>query len=296
MFFDPKWYHYPFILLLLPFSLLYGCVMWTRRKMAVRKNFGIPIISVGNLIVGGSGKTPFTIAIAKEMEGVCVISRGYGRQSKGLVEVSRKGQILANVEQSGDEPMLMARSLPNASVIVSEDRDKAIELAKQNGVKVILLDDGFNRVEIEKFEILLEPERIKNYLPFPAGGFREFWFAKKDADVVAKEGRDFNRVVSVENPTEKMLLVTAISNPARLERYLPDGVVDRFYLSDHAYFDKAEIEKRMDACGALSVLCTSKDRVKMESFDLLLSEMKLGLNVDDGIMEKIKAYLQTYLK
>ena len=252
----------------------------------------VPIISVGNLIVGGSGKTPFTIVLASEFVNVAIISRGYGRKSKGLVEVSSQGKILTDVGQSGDEPMLMAASLPNASVIVSEDRHKAIAFAKEKGAGLIILDDGFNRVEIEKFEILLEPETIKNCLPFPAGPFREFWFAKRGADIIAKEGRDFVREVSIEDPSAKMLLVTAISNPGRLERYLPEGVVEKVYLPDHEYFDESKIKEWMDACEADSILCTSKDRVKMEGFDLPISEMKLKLNIDNGIIEQIKAYVQ----
>jgi len=296
MLFDPKWYHTLTILLLLPLAMIYGTFMWIRRKMAVRKDFGIPIISVGNLVVGGSGKTPFTIAIAKELKDVVIISRGYGRKSKGLIEVSRKGMILTDVEHSGDEPMLMALSLPNASVIVSEDRHKAIDYAIQSGVKCIILDDGFNRVEIEKFEILLEPESIKNYLPFPVGAFREFWFSKKYADIIVKEGKDFRRSVQIENPGAKMLLVTAIANPQRLDRYLPQNTVQKVYLRDHDYFDENEIKRLMRECGADSVLCTSKDRVKMEEFGFPISEMKLSLNVDDGIMKKIKAYIQHYSK
>ena len=120
-----------------------------------KKSFNVPIVSVGNLIVGGSGKTPFVIALASRFKNVAIISRGYGRKSQGLVEVSRNGEILVDVRQSGDEPMLMATSLSQASVIVSEDRHKAIELAREQGAKLIILDDGFNRVEIEKFEILL---------------------------------------------------------------------------------------------------------------------------------------------
>jgi tetraacyldisaccharide 4'-kinase len=265
--------------------------MYLRRSFATRKAYDIPIISVGNLIVGGSGKTPFTIALASEFENVAIISRGYGRKSRGLVEVSRRGEILTDVEQSGDEPMLMATFLPNASVIVSEDRQHAIALAQKSGTDLIILDDGFNRVEIEKFEILLEPETIKNCLPFPAGPFREWWFAKRAADIVVKEGRDFVREVSVEAPRSKMLLVTAISNPERLERYLPAGVVEKVYFPDHAYFDEGEIAKWMEDCGAESILCTSKDRVKMESFDLPISELKLKLNIDNGIIKQIKAYV-----
>lgn len=294
--FSPKWYHLPFIVLMLPLSLLYGTLMWIRRVLASPRDVGIPVVSIGNLIVGGSGKTPFTIALASGMEDVTIISRGYGRKSKGLVEVSRNGRIVATVEQSGDEPMLMAMSLPRASVIVSEDRHAAITLAKKQGAKLIILDDGFNRVGIKKFEVLLEPETIKNYLPFPAGPFREFWFTRKYADIVAREGRDFTRVVEIDQPRSKMLLVTAIANPQRLESYLPEGVVGKLYLRDHAYFDEEEIRKLMEEYGADSVLCTSKDRVKIQDFDLPVSELKLKLNVEDDIIEKIQSYIQSSLK
>ena len=129
MMFDPKWYHYIIIILLSPLSLIYGTVMYFRRIFSTRESFGLPIVSIGNLVVGGSGKTPFVIALASRYEDVAVISRGYGRESKGLVQVSEKGRILCSVEESGDEAMLMALSLPDATVIVSEERKSAIEKA-----------------------------------------------------------------------------------------------------------------------------------------------------------------------
>lgn len=293
--FSPRWYHLPLIALLLPLSLLYGTLMWIRRVSASREDFGIPIVSIGNLIVGGSGKTPFAIALASGMEDVAIVSRGYGRKSKGLVEVSKNGKILARVEQSGDEPMLMALSLPRASVIVSEDRIAAITLARKQGAKLIILDDGFNRVGIKKFEVLLEPETIRNYLPFPAGPFREFWFTRKYADLVAREGRDFTRVVEIDQPRSKMLLVTAIANPQRLEGYLPEEVVGKVCLRDHEYFDEGEIRKLMEEYGADSILCTSKDRVKMQDFYLPISELKLKLNIEDDIIKRIQSYIQSSL-
>jgi len=292
MMFSPAWYHYFIIVLLFPLSIGYGIIMFMRRMISQKKDFGIPIVSVGNLIVGGSGKTPFVIALASRYKEVTVISRGYGRQSKGLIEVSQKGKILTAVEQSGDEPMLMAISLADASVIVSEDRHKAIELAKKQGAKLIILDDGFNRVEIKKFEILLEPEVIRNYLPFPAGAFREFWFSRKYADIVAKEGEMFVRKVSFEDLTERMILVTAISNPARLNKYLPDNIVKRIYLEDHAYFDESMLKKVLADNDATSLLCTSKDRVKMSGFKLAISEMKLKLEIKNEIFIKINKYIE----
>jgi len=296
MMFSPRWYHYFIIVLFFPLSVIYGTLMFVRRLITQKKDFDIPIVSVGNLIVGGSGKTPFVIALASRYQEVTVISRGYGRQSKGLIEVSRKGEILTTVEQSGDEPMLMAKSLANASVIVSEDRHKAIELAKKQGAKLIILDDGFNRVEIKKFEILLEPEFIKNYLPFPAGAFREFWFSKKYADIVAKEGEIFVRKVSFEDLTERMILVTAISNPVRLDKYLPDNIIKKIYLEDHAYFDELMLKNVLDDNNATSLLCTSKDRVKMSGFKLAISEMKLKLEIKDEIFIKINKYIENINK
>jgi len=294
MFFSPKWYHYPVILLLLPFSMVYAIFMSVRRMLIVKKEFGIPIISVGNLIVGGSGKTPFVIALAEAFEDVVIISRGYGRKSKGLIEVSSKGQLLADVEQSGDEPMLMALSLPKSSVIVSEDRELAIALAKKKGAKCIILDDGFNRVEIAKLEILLEPKRIYNYLPFPAGAFREFWFNKKYADIVAKEGESFTREVTFDNLTLKMVLVTAISNPSRLDKYLPEGIVHKVYLEDHAYFEEGMLEKLLSEYQAESLLVTQKDMVKMQGFKLPISQMKLKLEIKESIFMQVEEYIKGY--
>jgi len=294
MFFAPKWYHLPIILLLLPLSILYGVFMSLRRMIVPKKDLGIPIVSVGNLIVGGSGKTPFVITLASRFRNVTIISRGFGRKSQGLVEVSRNGEILVDVTQSGDEPMLMASALSQASVIVSEDRQDAIALAKEEGAKLIILDDGFNRVDIDKFDILLEPQNIKNYLPFPAGAFREFYFNRKYADIIAKEDDDFKRVVSFEDLSERMVLVTAISNPARLDKYLPEGVVEKVYLEDHAYFDEQRLKTIFKEQNASSLLCTSKDKVKMEGFKLAISEMKLKLEIKDEVFMKIEDYIQNY--
>lgn len=279
LFFDPKPHHYIVIVLLTPLSLLYGLGMLMRRLLATRESFSIPILSVGNLIVGGSGKTPFVIAIASKYPHTTIISRGYGRKSSGLVEVSHRGTIKSTVEQSGDEAMLMAESLAECSVIVSEDRKKAIKKAIENGAKQIILDDGFNRVDIEKYEILLEPKEIKNSLPFPAGPYREFSFSKRYVDQVFVEGMDFTRVVSYEDLTPKMLLITAISHPQRLDKYLPNGVVGKHYFSDHAYFDSVELQRLIEEYKVDSILVTQKDAVKLREFKLPLSIIKLELDI-----------------
>ena len=295
MFFTPKIYHLPIIILLLPLSIIYGIFMSIRRVLSSPKEFNTPIVSVGNLIVGGSGKTPFTIALARRYDEVFIISRGYGRESRGLVEVSDCGEILTTVQNSGDEPMLMAFSLPKASVIVSEDRQKAIRLAESKGARLIILDDGFNRVDIAKFEILLEPKEIKNPLPFPAGAFREFYFNRVYADIVAKEDREFQRVVTFVDLTPKMILATAISNPQRLDEFLPKGVVHRYYLEDHAYFDEMVLKTLLEKYQATSILCTSKDMVKMSGFDVNISEMKLEFLIEDLVLDRVDKVVKDFL-
>ena len=291
IYFQPKGSDYLWIALLSPLSVVYGVLMLVRRLVARRERFGVPIVSVGNLIVGGSGKTPFVIALASHYEGVTIVSRGYGRESQGLVEVSRRGEILCDVTQSGDEPMLMAQALPDASVIVSEDRKAGIRSAVELGAKLIILDDGFNRVDIEKFEIVLEPKRIANSLPFPAGPFREFAPVRQRADLILREGRDFHREVAVADPQKRMVLVSAIAHPQRLDPYLPEGVVAKVYKADHAYFEEEELRGLLEQYRADSILCTSKDRVKMEGFKLPISEMKLKLELHKEILEPIQNYI-----
>jgi len=294
LFFNPNRFDWVLIFLFSPLSLFYATLMFLRRVVTLKKKYSVPIVSIGNLTVGGSGKTPFVIALASRYKHVAIISRGYGRESKGLVEVSRNGKILTDVFNSGDEPMLMAISLKNTSVIVSENRERAIDLSIKNGAKIIFLDDGFNRVNIEKFEILLFPEMIKNYFTFPSGPFREFYFSKIFSHLNLRENRDFSRVVSIEKPREKMLLVTAISNPERLDPFLPKGVVGKFLLEDHAYFDEMLLREKMFKSGATSLLVTQKDEVKMRDFKLPLSVMKLELQIKNEVFEKVDRYIGEY--
>jgi tetraacyldisaccharide 4'-kinase len=107
------------------------------------------VVSVGNLTVGGSGKTPFVAALARELHGrgepVAVLSRGYGRRSQSrFVLVSDGNRILASAEDSGDEPLELARAVAGLAVAVGPDRAAVgRELLERLGSHVLLLDDGF---------------------------------------------------------------------------------------------------------------------------------------------------------
>jgi tetraacyldisaccharide 4'-kinase len=292
LFYRPRWYHWPVAALLLPLSLLYASVMFLRRRLADPEDMGVPVVSIGNLVVGGSGKTPMTVALAGHFRKPAVVLRGYGRKSRGLRVVSQFGDVRCGVEEAGDEATLLAHALPHACVIVSEDRKEGIEKAKALGAEVVFLDDGFSKVTIEKFDILLFPKRLPNPLPLPSGPFREFPFEKRAADLVLREGEDFAREVTCEGCDEPMLLVTAIADPERLEPYLPPDLVEgRLVLPDHAWFDKEEIVAAMERTGVKKILTTEKDWVKLQPLGFDAALLKLNIRPKSGIVEKVKEYV-----
>ncbi len=292
-------------ILLLPLTLLYILVVVSKRILAKPVSYGIPIISVGNLVVGGSGKTPMTIFLAKDKNDACIILRGYGRNSKGLVVVSQKGDILVDTKNSGDEAILIAQSLPNATVIVSENRVEAILKAKELGCEIVFLDDGFSKYNIAKFDILLRPKiEPTNVFCLPSGGYREPMMMYSTANIVLKEGVDFKRVVTYkykDKPVsvlpEKLLLLTAISKPNRLLEFLPNGV-KLIAFEDHHNFTNEEIGSILKNYPNYAIITTPKDMVKLEKFDikelyLMDLELKLEENVDLSLIDD---YIKSFVK
>ena len=272
--FYPQKFDWILVVLLFPLSLVYCLIVFIKfpRKLKDKK---IPIISVGNIIVGGSGKTPLTIAIAKFLKkDIFIILRGYGRKSRGLVFVSNRGKILVDVDASGDEAMEIAIST-NASVIVSENREEAIDFAKSKGAEVIILDDGFDK-PFKKMNLVIDVP-IKNPFCLPAGGYRYSRYFLKYADSVLREGKDFERVVKVP---EGDILVSAISKPQRLLKYWRGEY--RFF-PDHYDFKEEDVKEFRNRV----VVCTKKDYVKLKKFDLDLRIIEL----DVKLSEKVRNFL-----
>lgn len=266
-------------------------------------NFGLPVVSIGNIIVGGSGKTPFTIKLAKKYDDVAVILRGYGRESKGLFVVSKKGEIICDVKTSGDEAMLLASLLPKATIIVSENRKEAILKAKELSCKIVFLDDGFSKYDIDKFDVLLRPkEEPTNLFCLPSGGYREPKMAYSFANLVLQEGLDFKRVVSfkkdqlhVDILPQKLLFLTAISKPKRVLEFLPKHT-KMFAFEDHHTFTKDEIDNIKLEYKDYDFITTQKDFVKLKDFDFdNLYLMELDLIVEDEKIKKIDEYIQKFI-
>ncbi|MBW6488691.1 tetraacyldisaccharide 4'-kinase [Sulfurimonas sp.] len=287
-FYNPSLVQKALSFLLLPLSWIYCFCMYLRFKSLKSRDFGIDIISIGNLSVGGSGKTPLVTALASRYKDVGIILRGYGRKSSGVVVVSSGGKILCGVDASGDEAMIYAYKLPNAKVIVGENRVDAILKAKEMGAKILFLDDAYSKHDIKKLDILIDVQS-KNTSCLPSGPFRERLWSAKEA-VIVKEGVDFKRVVELKNKSDKMSLVTAIARPQRLSAYLPE-VVSKNYFEDHHSFVRNEVLDILQRDGSSSILVTYKDFVKLEEFNLPLSLLDLHVEVDENIFKIVDDYI-----
>ena len=285
--FNPSLFQNIISIILLPLSWLYCLLMYLRFKSKKEIDFGIDIISIGNLSVGGSGKTPLTTALASRYENLAIILRGYGRESQGMYIVSDGENILQDVSISGDEAMIYAKKIPHAIVIVSEDRKLAIIKAKEMGVDIIFLDDAYSKHDIKKLDILIDVQ-TKNNRCIPSGAFRERLWDSKEA-VILVDGVDFVRKTQLKDRCDKMSLITAIARPRRLDRYLPE-VVSKNYFEDHHIYKKQEIESILEKDGSESALVTYKDYVKLEKFNLKLSLLDLEVEVDEKIFKTIEDY------
>ncbi len=161
-----------------------------------------PVISVGNLTVGGTGKTPCTAFIANFLNEdgltVAILSRGYKRQSKGLAEVSDGQTILCDARQAGDEPYLLAQLCPGVRVVVNANRYEAGKwLEAKTKIDVFLLDDGYQHLQLHRDlnVLLLDGEHpLGNGQLLPSGILREPSSEIRRADVmIATRAQPANR-------------------------------------------------------------------------------------------------------
>jgi len=167
-------------------SWLYGCTIWVRNQFynlgwIKTTSFDKPVISVGNITSGGTGKTPLVIYLAqlllKNGKKPGIISRGYGRKSQGMQIVHDGKKLLSNSETTGDEPCLMARVLEKVPVVVCEERSRGIrQLLDYYAVNVIIMDDSFQHRKVNRdLDILTvsSNDEKTDYRLLPRGNLRE---------------------------------------------------------------------------------------------------------------------------
>jgi tetraacyldisaccharide 4'-kinase len=196
-----------------------------------------PVVSIGNLTVGGTGKTPAVELVVRTLIELghrpAVVSRGYGRQSSGTQVVADTASIRIDADEAGDEPFLLARRLPGVPVVVGANRHEAATLARQRfAATAVVLDDGFQHRTLRKdLEIVMTRARRPwgNGRLLPAGPLREPLTALERADLVVAVGdRTEIDVAAVEDTIERYApgtpVLTAAYTPVECveaERMLP---------------------------------------------------------------------------
>lgn len=177
-------------LLLYPFSLVYGTIIWCRNRLydagyLKQTSFDLPVIVVGNLEIGGTGKSPmseYLIRLFKDRYRLATLSRGYGRKTKGFVEVS-EGMTAKEV---GDEPLQFKHKFPEITVAVQEDRVAGVHTLAKNH-EMVILDDAYQHRALKPgFSILLfDYNRINDFrVLLPAGNFRDHFSERRRADIM----------------------------------------------------------------------------------------------------------------
>lgn len=240
--------------LLLP-SCVYGLVMWLRawcyrRGVCKARRLPRPVISVGNLTVGGTGKTPVTAWIALQLleQGlkVAVLSRGYGGSLEGQVAVVADGRkLLLTPDQCGDEPYLLASTIPGLMVVIGSDRYRAGQLAIERlSPDVILLDDGYQHMRLHRdLNILLMDCRrpLGNGRVLPAGPLREPASARQRANVVV-----YTRCAAADAP-------------AAFDHQLPQCFARHRIASFHRLSDDAELRPEQLQVGKVAAFAGIAD-------------------------------------
>ncbi len=317
----------PFRFLLWPLSLLYHCIINIRNLLFENnifkaERFNIPIISVGNLKVGGTSKTPcviFLYELFDQTSSVAVLSRGYGRKSRGFYEVNDSG----DVNRLGDEPMLIKNKCLKAKVFVDENRRRGIKkiCSLYKDVDLILLDDAFqHRYVMRDVNILLT---VYNDLYvddniLPLGRLRESASGAERANIVIitkcpenltrpESGEIkkrlkldhsksaffssieydnpvdlFSNELFVKNKHDSIVLVSGISSNSNFFEKAKQkfNVKDVFSFNDHVSYNESVLKNVISNIKpGEAILTTEKDGVKLKHFKRLFFKHNIPLYV-----------------
>lgn len=266
-------------------SCLYAFATWLRIKFTTPKKVTVPVICIGNLTAGGSGKTPVSISIAKILKQLgknpYFVSRGYGGNMSDVeVDVNLHSPI-----EVGDEPLLLAKEAP---VIVNHKRYNGAQRAINYGADIIIMDDGFQNPSLYKdksFLVIDGNVGLGNMFPIPAGPMREFYSqGKKRAQAVIILGEDKTSVADKFNdlpifygeivpqtPQTKNKNVIAFAGIGRPQKFYDSlkkcglNVITTFDFPDHYLYKSDDIKKIVETAENLGaeIFTTSKDFVKI---------------------------------
>jgi tetraacyldisaccharide 4'-kinase len=293
-------------ILLLPLVPAYRLALWLReRRIGARsasiKHLRYPVVSIGNLSTGGSGKTPLAIALAEALTRrglqVDVLSRGYGRRDQVATRVALAG----TVEQFGDEPLLIAREAEvpvyvadqryDAGLLAEGDATAVAVLGEKRRPVIHLLDDGFQHRQLHRNVdiLLLDRKDWRDWL-LPAGNLREPLTALRRATVIAIPAEDsdledhlkawgwegpvwrLSRKMQIPVVDGPVAAFCGIARPRQFFEGLEAGgleLASRKAFPDHYDYTARDVErlaKQAAAAGGVALVTTGKDRVRLGKF------------------------------
>ena len=263
------------------------------RRPDLRRRLRRPVISVGNLAVGGRGKTPMVAAIARELlrlgERPAILTRGYGRTrpEDGVVIVRDAAGIRSDLARAGDEPLMLARELDGVSVLVSPDRYLAGRLAEHRlAATVHVLDDGFQHLQLDRDIdiVMIGRDDVARPITLPAGRLREPLDTLIAADAIIGTDEDVSvESVGTDAPffrTRRQLRLppldgqpvfacAGIASPAKFFDDLRRSgctLAGTMAFPDHHPFSRADLGRIVAAARnarAAAILTTEKDYVRL---------------------------------
>lgn len=295
-------------------SSIYGAAASWRRRWYARdpsrvRRLDRPVVSVGNLRAGGSGKTPVVAHLARLLlacgERPAILTRGYGRprRTPGVTVVSDGHHLLAGFETAGDEPLMLARAIPEAAVLVGSDRYASGQFAEHDlGVTVHILDDGFQHVALARdADLLLVDDSDLHDRVLPAGRLREPAANAVLADAVlvtAADAAAVGRVAAALGVPTSFQVTRRIAPPRAMDgspfvppakgqalafagiansgRFFADlgaagqAIAGTMSFRDHHVYSQRDLDRLADragADGATFLLTTEKDAERLRQLD-----------------------------
>lgn len=277
--------------LLSPLGWIYGAATAWRIARTEPAPAPVPVICVGNLTLGGTGKTPVTLAVMEAARTLgltpAALTRGWGGRLEGPVEVD---PAIHGVREAGDEPLLLARQ---GLTIIDRTRVAGAELAAQRGAQLIVMDDGHQNPRLEKSLSIVVVDGVTGWGPgqiFPAGPLREpvsAGLARADAVVVMGPDERFEpdldrlQLAELDKPVLRAWLEPVEAPPeGRLVAFAGIGRPQKFYdalvqwggdlketasFPDHHVFSRADLHRLADLAAALDarLITTEKDWVRL---------------------------------
>ena len=266
-------------ILLYPFTLIFIFLNFFRKELTKSKKFEIPIICVGNIYIGGTGKTPVSIHLANE-----------------LSKLKKKPIILRKYYSNhNDEYNLIRNNFKNLAIF--EDRFKFLKRVNKSDFDTVILDDGFQDIRIQKNINIIcfnQNQLIGNGLTLPSGPLRDNLSSLKNADIIIINGRkDKNveeKLIKINKNLEifysfykpinldqfrnaNLMAIAGIGNPENFFQLLKENnlkIEKKIALPDHYNFSKIEIEKLINEAESrrCKIIMTEKDFYKINHFNL----------------------------